>query len=273
MKKLTLFAACALLCITAAGWGRKGHATIARIAETHLTKTAKKNIDAVMHGESICGYASYADENKSTLLVDLGGKMGALPHTFEANSDCEPFRGIDDNGRYVKNCIYFIEKFSEELKNWKALDDSTAFANLVLIVHFVGDMHCPAHIRFYPDDMTIGKFDVVFRGEKQRYHTLWDTGFIELKYPWSFGDLAHILDCASPEQIAEICKGGPYDWGRDAAQCCRSTHDVKPGDTISSKWYHANLPLLQNQLRKAGYRLAHQLNMTFDPAYARRHRR
>lgn len=280
MKKILILAACIMLCCgTAMGWGRKGHATIARIAEMHLTKTTRKKIAEIMHGEPVSGYASYADEHKGKLLVDFGfeptdgsKRINTLPHTFEANMDFEPFRGVNDNGRYVKNCIHFIEQYAEDLRNYKALDDSTAFTELVLLVHFVGDMHCPEHIRYNPGDMTIGYYDVTFRKEPIRYHTLWDSLIIEQTNPWSFGDLAYMFDSATPAEIDEIVAGGPYDWGRDVAKCCWPVHQVKPGDALTMDWYYEQQPLMRSQIRKAGYRLAKELNMIFDPAYARKHK-
>lgn len=280
MKKTLILAACIMLCCgTAMGWGRKGHATIARIAEMHLTKTTQKKIAEIMHGEPVSGYASYADEHKGKLLVDFGfeptdgsKRINTLPHTFEANMDFEPFRGVNDNGRYVKNCIHFIEQYAEDLRNYKALDDSTVFTELVLLVHFVGDMHCPEHIRYNPGDMTIGYYDVTFRKEPIRYHTLWDSLIIEQTNPWSFGDLAYMFDSATPAEIDEIVAGGPYDWGRDVAKCCWPVHQVKPGDALTMDWYYEQQPLMRSQIRKAGYRLAKELNMIFDPAYARKHK-
>ena len=280
MKKTLILAACIMLCCgTAMGWGRKGHATIARIAEMHLTKTTQKKIAEIMRGEPVSGYASYADEHKGKLLVDFGfeptdgsKRINTLPHTFEANMDFEPFRGVNDNGRYVKNCIHFIEQYAEDLRNYKALDDSTAFTELVLLVHFVGDMHCPEHIRYNPGDMTIGYYDVTFRKEPIRYHTLWDSLIIEQTNPWSFGDLAYMFDSATPAEIDEIVAGGPYDWGRDVAKCCWPVHQVKPGDALTMDWYYEQQPLMRSQIRKAGYRLAKELNMIFDPAYARKHK-
>ena len=280
MKKTLILAACIMLCCgTAMGWGRKGHATIARIAEMHLTKTTQKKIAEIMRGEPVSGYASYADEHKGKLLVDFGfeptdgsKRINTLPHTFEANMDFEPFRGINDGGRYVKNCIHFIEQYASDLKDYKALDDSTAFTELVLLVHFVGDMHCPEHIRYNPGDMTIGYYDVTFRKEPIRYHTLWDSLIIEQTNPWSFGDLAYMFDSATPAEIDEIVAGGPYDWGRDVAKCCWPVHQVKPGDALTMDWYYEQQPLMRSQIRKAGYRLAKELNMIFDPAYARKHK-
>ena len=279
MKRIIITLCLLIMCCTAQGWGRKGHATIARIAEMHLTKTTQKRIAEIMHGEPISGYASYADDHKGKLLVDMGfdpvggdPRVNTQPHTFEANMDFEPFRGINDNGRYVKNCIHFIEKYAQDLKHYKELDDSTAFTELVLLVHFVGDMHCPEHIRYNPEDMTIGYYKVNFRGEDIRYHTIWDDMIIDIKHPWSFSDLANMFDSASKEEIAEITKGGPYDWGRDVARCCWVTHQVKPGDVLTMDWYYDQLPLMRSQLRKAGYRLAKELNMIFDPAYARKNK-
>ena len=279
MKRIIITLCLLIMCCTAQGWGRKGHATIARIAEMHLTKTTQKRIAEIMHGEPISGYASYADDHKGKLLVDMGfdpvggePRVNTQPHTFEANMDFEPFRGINDNGRYVKNCIHFIEKYAQDLKHYKELDDSTAFTELVLLVHFVGDMHCPEHIRYNPEDMTMGYYKVNFRGGTIRYHTIWDDMIIDIKHPWSFSDLAHMFDSASKEEIAEITKGGPYDWGRDVARCCWVTHQVKPGDVLTMDWYYDQLPLMRSQLRKAGYRLAKELNMIFDPAYARKNK-
>lgn len=263
----------------ASAWGRKGHATIARIAENHLTKTTRAKINEIMHGEPISGYASYADDRKGKLLVDVGfdptsgeERVMAQPHTFESDMNFEPFHGINDNGRYVKNCIHFVEKYCDDLKNYKEMDDSTRWTELVLLVHFVGDMHCPEHIRYNPEDMTIGYYKVNFRKEDIRYHTIWDDMIIDIKQPWSFSDLAYMFDSAGEDEIKEIVKGGPYDWGRDVAKCAYVTHSVKPGDVLDMDWYFAQMPLMRSQIRKAGYRLAKALNMTFDPAYARKNK-
>ena len=51
MKKIIFIAFALMLCGQAAfGWGRIGHATIAKIAEDHLTPKAKKLIDEYLDG-------------------------------------------------------------------------------------------------------------------------------------------------------------------------------------------------------------------------------
>ena len=126
MKKIIFIALTLIMCSQAAfGWGRVGHATIAKIAQDHLTPKARQIIDEYLDGESIVKYASYADKEKNNLLIDVGfdpkgtSRVTTYPHTFEADLDCNPFSGINDNGRFVKNCVHFIDKMADELKGHK----------------------------------------------------------------------------------------------------------------------------------------------------------
>ncbi|MCQ2118765.1 MAG: S1/P1 nuclease [Bacteroidales bacterium] len=282
MKKkiLTLALAVTTCASSAFGWGRFGHATIARIAENHLTETTRSAIDEIMHGEHITEYASYADDYKAVMFIDAGfdptdgsKRLHNHPHTFESSMDFVPFRGINDNGRYVKNCIHFVEQYAEDLKDWKNLSDSLRWNELVMLVHFVGDMHCPEHIRYNPEEMSIGYYTVRYNGSEVRYHTIWDDMLLTTKYPWSFSDLAFLFDTGSEKEYSEIVKGGPYDWGADIARVSWPVHQVKEGTALGKNWTREMAPLAQSQIRNAGYRLAHLLNMTFDPKYARKYSR
>lgn len=282
MKRyITISVLLSFTALSAFGWGRQGHATVARIAEDHLTKTTKQCIDEILGGEHITQYASYGDDMKSALLYDYGydftdgnPRRGAYPHTFEVDAKTfRPTQDVYDNGRYVKNCIYFIKKYSEELKDWRHLSDSTRFVELVYMVHWFGDMHCPMHIRYYPVDMNIGHLNVIFAGEPLDFHHFWDSEALITKYPWSFSDLAYLFDTYSPEQIAAVIAGTPDDWGEDSARASWPMHQVKEGTKITGRWFTKNLPLVKSQIANAGYRLAHQLNMIFDAKYAKKYDR
>ena len=271
MKRIfTLILVAAMAIGTASAWGRLGHATVAKIAENHLTKGAKKQITEYMHGQSIVKWASYADDCKPELLVDLGFEPSnaarhiTYPHTFEANADGTAYRDIRNGDKYVKNCIYYIEKIAADLKaNAKTMPDSARVASIALLVHFVGDMHCPEHIR-YPEDQTIGYYTVYFGKEKIRYHSLWDTEIIATRNPWGFAETAELLDTYSKEQIAQVTAGTPYDWGYDSATVSREVHSVAEGTKLDKREYlNKYTPLAESQIRKAGYRLAKILNSIF----------
>ena len=273
-KQLCLIALFLVTAISTWGWGRLGHATVARIAEQHLTKKAKKEIAKILNNESIVLYASYPDEEKTSkhMLYDFGvdftdgsKRVNTLPHTFESDMNFKPFRGFNDNGRYVNNCMYFTETYADNLKNDKNLYQKEKFIQLVSIVHFVGDMHCPEHVRYNPEDMTIGKYPIKYNGVDTRYHTYWDELCLTSRFPFSFSDIAYLVDVYTPEQYKEIVKGDPYDWGADVAKCAYPIHKIKEGDTLTRNWIlHTATPLLKSQLAKAGCRLAELLNRIFE---------
>ena len=165
--------------------------------------------------------------------------------------------------KYLANCLYYIEESADMLKNRiRELDDSTRLARIQLIVHCVGDMHCPAHIR-YPGNTTIGYYKVDYFGREMRYHTIWDSEIVQRPHPWSFTDLAWLLDRYTEAEQAEITSGTVYDWGRESAAASKCIYDVQPGESIANDFIKKYKPLAESQIAKAGYRLAAVLNDVF----------
>ena len=227
--------------------------------------------DKWLDGESIVYYASWLDDYKPQMLVDLGydpakgDRMHQLPHTFSVDAEDEVVPGNRWPGtdKYLANCLYYIEESADMLKNRiRELDDSTRLARIQLIVHCVGDMHCPAHIR-YPGNTTIGYYKVDYFGREMRYHTIWDSEIVQRPHPWSFTDLAWLLDRYTEAEQAEITSGTVYDWGRESAAASKCIYDVQPGESIAHDFIKKYKPLAESQIAKAGYRLAAVLNDVF----------
>ena len=261
-----------LICGTSFAWDRRAHATVAKIAENHLTPMAKAHLDKYLNGKSIVYYASYADDFKPELLVDLGVQPSnaerkvTFPHTFEANSDCTVFRGMFRGDVFVKNCVAFADRYVTDLKrNHATMNDSLRVLKIAMIVHWLGDMHSPSHIR-YPEDQTIGNYPVTYGGkELAKYHSLWDGIVFGSLFPWGFSDCAILLDTYSAEQIAEVTKGNIYDWGKDSAIAARPVHAYREGAKIDADDYRNRFAsLAESQICKAGYRLAALLNSIFE---------
>lgn len=271
MKKIIILSLLAtMICGTSYGWGRRAHATVAKIAENHLTPKSKRLLDKYLDGKSIVYYASYADEYKPELLVELdfdpsnAKRKVTFPHTFEANEDCSVFRGIRKGDKYVKNCIAFSEQYAAELKaNHRTMNDSLRMLSIAMLVHWLGDMHCPEHIR-YPDDQTIGNYMITYGNRKMRYHSLWDSTLIGQLHPWGYGDCAELIDIYSKREIKQMTAGDLYDWGKDAATVSRPVHAHKAGEVIDTREYVNKYgKLAEMQICKAGYRLAKLLNDIF----------
>ena len=69
-----------------------------------------------------------------------------------------------------------------------------------------------------------------------------------------------VLDNCSKKEIAKITAGTTYDWAADCAKTSQPVHTVKEGAVLSHTYAVENQQLMENQLRKAGYRLAKLLN-------------
>ena len=62
-----------------------------------------------------------------------------------------------------------------------------------------------------------------------------------------------------------IASGTPRDWLHDAAVCCEVQFEwAKPDARLGQDFLNKALPLVESQIRKAGYRLARLLNGLFD---------
>lgn len=271
MKRLLiLIATVSLLATSAYGWGRREHATVAKIAENNLTPKAKEMLHKYMHRRSIVYYSCYADDFQP-LYIDLGWqpsnyrRMAMFPHTYSVDKDLKPLRYIRKGDEYVKNCLYYIDTWAKELKKGhKKMNDSVRLTHLALIVHAVGDMHCPVHIRFV-GDTSLGVYKVQYGKSKRDFHGLWDSGVVGGASPWSYSDMAQALDISSEAEIAEIVKGDVYDWGEEAAHTALQLRKYKANDVIDPPQFRREC-LEEGELliRKAGYRLAKVLNTIFE---------
>ena len=258
-KTLFLLSAALILCFDSAfGWGKMGHDAIAYIAECHLTPKAKKTIEKYI-GTSIVHYASWMDAYR----FEPQYAHTSLWHTawVDDNDEYDPTRKPDGNA------IKGIEDTMELLRDYKSLDDSTVVVSIKYLVHLVGDMHCPAHIKYATHDM---KYDVLFEDKYRKahqfyFHSVWDNEIITVSRIWSVSEWADELDRLPKSDKQAIAAGTPRDWLHDAAVCCEVQFEwAKPDARLGQDFLNKALPLVESQIRKAGYRLARLLNGLFD---------
>ena len=288
MKRAILFGLCLSLFTPAIlAWGGLGHATVAKVAYDHLTPEARVIIKECLDGMTIVSVASDADTYRSVWQMDLGfvptnpddarvkwlkefdfstpENISPWSHSFTVDEKGEPYLTDNLNGRYINNILYYTAKLSKQLKeNAMNMDREERKRAISLIVHFLGDMHCPMHIVF-PDGPLKGNFKVKYKGKETTYHSFWDSGIMNQDAPWSFSDLAFLVDTASPTEIAAICQGDIYDYGRSSARDSWAIAvKYKENDTIPGRFPAEMRSLLYSQLRNAGYRLAAILNDIFS---------
>ena len=287
MKRiLTVFAAAALLCQSASAWGDLGHQAIAEVAQRHLTPKARKAVDKYLDGMKLASVASEADKYRSFWVMDLGFiptnpddarvsfltefdfgtplNISPWSHSITVDRNMDPYPTDNLDGAYINNDCYYVKILAEKLsREAETMDPAEVRRDIALITHFIGDMHCPVHIAYLPDNTDKGHFEVTYRGRKTNYHSYWDGPALD-SFQGGFQELAYLIDTKSRKEIKAITAGDVYDWGKDSATKSLEAYElVKPGDTIPGNFSWDIRPLAYSQLRNAGYRLAATLNGIF----------
>lgn len=257
LKRIALLAfTCLFGAFHALGWGRVGHDAVSYIAECHLTPTAKVNIEKYLDGESIVYDSSWLDLIRDTPEYKHTGKC----HMYNIGAD----------GKYQPrpqgDAVSLLNQQIELLRDYKNLPDSTVNVGIKIIVHVMGDLHCPSH----PDFEGVNQwFDFDLNGKSMGFHRFWDYHALETCHKWFYHEYQHQLDRLSPGQIAEICEGTVEDWANETARDVAVTYQWITPETKLDK-QEANLLLLKSarladrQIVKAAYRLSHVLNSIFD---------
>lgn len=272
MKKVVFLVLFALVIgvVPTYGWGRLGHATVAKIAEDYLTPKTKKTLNKYLDGKSIIYYASYPDDYREVHLIDIGfdapnsPRKTVWPHSFRASVEGVPFRTENINGEYAKNGLVRIEPVIENLKkNHRNMTDSARVVSIAYVVHVIGDIHCPKHVRYWGETSS-GGYPVYFREKKVKYHTYWDGVLLSAYHPWGYTDLAKLIDRCTKQERKEIAKGDIYAWGEENARESLFTRDCVAETKITRLMSNEDIKHAEKQLMRAGYRLAALLNDIFD---------
>lgn len=265
-KKAAVILALVLITIPSFGWNRRIHSAIAYIAEQHLTPKAKKTVNEILDGKSMVYYGSWLDDYRKQMLVqytDAEGnvKPGTIAHSFTVDENYIPVKK-------EKCAIQAIYKSIEILNDYKNVDDSTRLAAMQCLIHLVGDIHCPAHVKYA--DRNNKSADKRYDGTKVNYHkndvrmhSIWDATIISNTTAGGVYDLAYLADRATKAQIKKIQKGTPTDWGKDVAESTHHVWTLKEGDKLKFSYMLEHRELALDQIQKAGLRLAKVMNDLF----------
>lgn len=261
MKRLFVAALLIAASFTASAWGKLGHRTVVEIAKRHLTENTKKNI---------AKYMPY-DITKDALWMDHNrGKKSPYRFTNSWHSYYydSKLRHDPNVAHKIKNgdTMRGLDLVTYNLENYKELSDSAVIFNIRAVLHFIGDMHCPAHCKFLGGRDDTGPINI--NGKTWRtFHILYDHMpsiiYGNDKKPI---ELAAELDTYSKGKIKKICKGNHHDWAKECMRNTNVIHQWNPNDgteKMLDDTVERSKDLVDTQLRLAGYRLAHLLNKYF----------
>jgi hypothetical protein len=136
--------------------------------------------------------------------------------------------------------------------------------------HFVGDLHQPLHVS-HAEDRGGNSLAVTWFGQPTNLHKVWDALIAERGSLTTEQDaLALVADITAEERQRWATFDG-VGWARESLQQARQVAyvqpdgtDVLPGTALAEPYFARALPVVREQLKKAGVRLAHLLNAAAD---------
>lgn len=268
MKKIIIAAMSAIMLLSstsAFGWGQKGHDVVAAIAEQHLTKKARKAISKILDGKSIVYYSSWMDNIQNSPYWENGYNKTKTWH----------YANVDKGKTYqsmVKNedgdVITGLEFLTKELtENYDNLTDSTRADYVKMIVHMVGDMHCPMHAGRLSDRGGNGT-KVKWFGQNTNLHSIWDSKMIDSARKWNYSEWVEQLDRTDRKFKKNVMRGTYEEWFKETVEGAASIYEYvedmgKENPNLSYQFVYDFSDLLEDRLVVGGYRLAYVLNMIF----------
>ena len=136
---------------------------------------------------------------------------------------------------------------------------------LKLIIHLVGDMHQPLHCADN-HDFGGGGVTVWWFNDKTNLHKVWDTRIIGRAQLTDEEFVQGLIDGSTPQDMNAMRDGTMLEWALESHQLAREfAYAVPANNHLSSDYYQRNWPVVDQQLLRAGMRLARVLDWIFAP--------
>ena len=252
MKKGLFLILSLLISINAFGWGQKGHDVIAYIAECNVSPSVLAKVEKVLDGHSPVYYANWMDDASNRpeyrytktwhyLNVDEGKTLETMPKNPKGD------------------VLEAITSIVEKLKQGGLSHEEEAF-NLKMLIHLVGDMHCPMHLGRL-SDLGGNRRPVSFFGRNTSLHKVWDSQLPESAHKWSYTEWQQQIDRVTKVEKAAIQRGEVKDWILEVHAICTEIYEFTPeGSRLSYDYVSKYTPIVERQFLRGGLRLARLLN-------------
>jgi hypothetical protein len=273
MKKIsTLFLSLAAIFYSVSGfcWGPTGHDVVAAIAEQHLTKKTKKALDELLEGRSIVYYSSWMDNIQNSPYWKNGYNQTKTWHYANVDKGYT-YESMPKNDK--GDVVVALHMLTDELKNnYENLTDSVRADYVKMIVHMVGDMHCPMHAGRL-SDLGGNRTSVKWFGKNTNLHSVWDSKIVESARKWSYTEWRDQLDRKDKEFGKSVMCGTYEEWFVETVEGAAAIYEyveaLGQNPNLSYQFVYDFSPLLEDRLLVGGYRLAYVLNSIFDPRSVR----
>ena len=271
-------------------WGDRGHEITGVIAYARLTAPVKRQVDTMLAADrdtltakDFVRRTTWADEYRDSDRLSTKKRYETTRNWHFVNIDIASGRidsacnrklppGIAASAGPAKACIIDkVEQFAAELREKSNAENEKLLA-LKFLLHLVGDLHHPLHTA---DNRDRGGNDVtvVFgqRARRESLHSYWDNYLVQ-----RLGSNARAAGASLDRQITRAktdawAKGTPVDWAKESFNQAKTVaYDFTGQQKLSgaqggavrlnTAYEQRAIPIVREQLSKAGVRLASVLN-------------
>lgn len=251
MRKIIPFIFALFLTFQSFGWGPTGHRVIGLIAEKHLSKKARKNLEGILNNETLAEVSTYMDFIRSDNTYK---HMSPWHYCTIPDGKTYEEAGTPDEG----DAIVTIQRLLKELKSKKFTDEDEAFA-LKCLVHLIGDIHQPLHVG-NGEDKGGNDVDLEFFWSRSNLHRVWDSGIID-EQKYSYTEYVEWINHPSNDQLSEWKSINVMDWVEESKKVRDQCYDTMPDNKkLNYRYNFDNIELVNQRLLQAGIRLANVLN-------------
>jgi hypothetical protein len=257
-KNLALIAFLLYFPLQTMAWGLIGHRVVGEIADSYLKPNTRAEIKKILGTETLAIASTWADfvRSESTfkylnnwhyINLDRGCSYLRLQETLKKDTSTNAYTKINLLVKQLKNKDLVVDKKRLYLR---------------MLVHLMGDIHQPLHAG-NQSDKGGGEIKVTWLDKPSNLHWVWDAELIDFQQ-LSYSEYAKVIDVSTEAQRAAWTEGDLSNWLFDSYQVSNAIYaSVKPGDKLGFKYNYDHITTVNQQLLKAGIRLAALLNQIF----------
>lgn len=261
------------------GWAQLGHALVGDLAAQQLTPAARRQVEALLAGETdptLGGVASWADALRST-----------DPDRFRATSTWHYINARGggcafDEARDCKdgNCAVSAITAQEKILADPAQPREARRDALKFLVHFIGDIHQPLHAgnredsggnryqvslrtAIQPEDYARSSFRDGVMGTN--LHAVWDYYVLASAGLERTAYRARLTSSAL-RTVARPGRATPMAWARESCKLIDSQKLYPPAHMLDEAYLAAWRPFAERRISVAAKRLAAVLNQALGTA-------
>jgi hypothetical protein len=259
LKKLVLAIVILYAPLQSMAWGAEGHRVAGQIAYSYLTPKARKAIQEILGYESVALASTWADFIKSDPAYNYLSPWHYIDFdkVYTYPEMLEYLKHDTKADAYTK-----LNFLISELKK-KDLSKENKLLYLHMLIHIVEDVHQPMHTA-RADDKGGNDFKVNWFNSPTNLHSVWDSQLIEFQQ-LSYTEYTAAINHTTAAQRAQWQKAPISQWLFESNQIAEKLYtEIKPGDTLNYKYNFTHIDIVNQQLLKAGVRLAGVLNQLFS---------